>query len=431
MTRRWIVLSFDGLANLALGPYGSSWNPTPELDRLAAAGVIWDRAVIPSEDLAETLIRLWTAPVESGTWVDACHRQGAIELFLARDPAGVIDFGEPARSTASRLADVANSVGIDSCTLVEVESSSEPAEDPESTLLGQLFAALVDRLDASNPAADRADDWAVLWLHSDFLARHWDAPRWLFPIDDEDDLTEPENPADDWLESQVDDSESRATGEDAEPPPPLMDTVRPPAFRLDTESHPDWATTWMQTYGCQVRLIDHWVGCLLDLIARDGRNIGVAILGTSGFALGQDGWVGHRVGPIISPQIHVPVMLHTPGMAPLRWPALESLERVASWLVPQADDGAALLAGLASPQAWADATAARDTLVETTSHRAAKVLTTPDWCFVRQHDGRTRMFLKPDDRDDVNDIADRCPEIVAAFESVVAPMTHTDRTDFG
>lgn len=431
MTRRWIVLSFDGLANLAFGPYGSSWNATPELDRLAAAGVLWDRAVIPSEDLAATLARLWTAPVDSGTWVEACRRRGAIELFLARDPAGAIDDREPGRSTSSRLAEVASSVGIDSCTLVEVESNSEPGEDPESTVLGQLFAALVDRVDGSNSASDHADDWSVLWLHSDFLIHHWDAPRWLFPIEDEDELTEPENPADEWLDSQAGTSESPVSGEDAETPPPLMGTVRPPAFRLDAESHPDWATTWMQTYGCQIRLIDHWVGCLLDLIARDRRNIGVAILGTSGFALGQDGWIGHRVGPIVSPQIQVPVILHTPGMAPLRWPALESLERVASWLVPRADNGPAPLAGAGSPQAWVDAIAAQDTLVPTATDRAAKALTTPDWYFVREHDGRTRLFLKPDDRDDVNDIADRCSEIVASFESVVAPVSHTGRSDFG
>lgn len=424
MSQRWIVLSFDGLANLALGPYGSSWNSTPELDRLAAAGVIWDRAIVASEDLAETLTRLWTAPVEGGTWVDACHKRGAIELILSRDPAG-----DAAETT--RLADVANSVGIDSCTVVEVESSADSVEDPESTILGQMFAALIDRLGSPNPVADRSDDWAVLWLHSDFLIRQWDAPRWLFPIDDEDEVEEPENPADEWLESEVDDSGLSAQGQIAETPPPLMETVRPPACHLDAESHPDWATTWMQTYGCQIRLIDHWIGCLLDLLAEDERNIGVAILGTSGFALGQEGWVGHRVGPIISPQIHVPVMIHTPGMTPLRWPALESLERVTRWLVPQVDDVASPFAGLASPPAWADAVAAQDTLIQTTSPRAAMVLTTPEWFFVRQHDGRTRMFLKPDDRDDVNDIADRCPEIVAELEDLVVTSTNTQSTDFG
>lgn len=425
MTQRWIVLSFDGLANLALGPYGSSWNSTPELDRLAATGVIWDRAVVPSEDLAETLTRLWTAAVESGTWVDACHQRGAIELILARDPAGDGD-------ETARLAEVANSVGIDSCTVVEVESNSAPAEDAEATVLGQLFAALIDRLGASNPAVDRSDDWAVLWLHSDFLIRQWDAPRWLFPIDDEDELTEPENPADEWLDSEVENSDSPAEGEHAESPPPLISTVRPPACRLDAESHPDWVTTWMQTYGCQVRLIDHWIGYLLDVLAHDGRNIGVAILGTSGFALGQDGWVGHRVGPIISPQIQVPVIIHTPGMMPLRWPALESLERVAPWLVPQTDDAPSPISGLASPRAWADAVASQGqgTLVQTTSPRAARVLTTPEWFFVRQHDGRTRMFLKPDDRDDVNDIADRCSEIVAELEAVVMTPPHTLPNEF-
>ncbi|RPH83758.1 MAG: hypothetical protein EHM77_01310 [Planctomycetaceae bacterium] len=424
MTQRWIVLSFDGLANLALGSYGSSWNSTPELDRLAAAGVIWDRAVVASEDLADTLTRLWTAPMEGGTWVDACHKRGAIELILSRDPAG-----DAAETT--RLADVANSVGIDSCTVVEVESSADPAEEPELTILGQMFAALIDRLGSPNPVADRSDDWAVLWLHSDFLIRQWDAPRWLFPIDDEDEIAEPENPADEWLEPQVGDSGLSARGQIAETPPPLMGTVCPPACHLDAESHPDWATTWMQTYGCQIRLIDHWIGCLLDLLAEDGRRIGIAILGTSGFALGQGGCVGHRVGPIISPQIHVPVMIHTPGMAPLRWPALESLERVTRWLVPQVDHVAPPLTGLASPPAWADAVAAQDTLIQTTSPRAAKTLTTHEWFFVRQHDGRTRMFLKPDDRDDVNDIADRCPEIVAEFEGVAVTPTNTQSTDFG
>ncbi len=62
----------------------------------------------------------------------------------------------------------------------------------------------------------------------------------------------------------------------------------------------------MQTYGCQVRLVDRMVTLLLQAIQSSEVETTFVLMGTSGFQLGQNGWIGHRAGPLRSPEIHVP-----------------------------------------------------------------------------------------------------------------------------
>src|SRR5690606_34926141 len=192
MPERWIVISLDALANLALGPYGSSWNSTPNLDGLAAQATTWDRVIVPSDDTGETLHRCWTADVGGESWVEACRRSGRVELFALRDMA------HPEH--ADHVATSATQAGFDACTLVDWQVTDEPADEVESTAFAHLVMALLERLqptlDEPAVSADHAPDWSVLWLHSDFLARHWDAPRWLFPVQELDDDDEPIDPRD-------------------------------------------------------------------------------------------------------------------------------------------------------------------------------------------------------------------------------------------
>ena len=433
MPRRWIVLSFEGLSNLALGPYGSSWNATPRFDRLAATGVTWDRVIIPNEDVAETLRRFWESPLGNRTWIEAWREQGPVELLLPRDAesppieaarsgSAEADVEGGARkvspSSTPKLAETALGLGFDACTLIDLEPRQAVCQEVDATGLGQTFAALIDRIGSPEIDGVEPEDWSVLWVHSDLLTRCWDAPHWLFPIDDDDQDTEPDDPAGDYLSESGAADRAAAERNAADAPPPLLPGLLPPAIRLGPTDHPDWTTSWMQTYGCQVRLLDYWLGLLADLIAQDPRDIGLAVLGTSGFSLGQDGWVGHRVGPIRSPQIQVPAILHWAGVAghadwaPLRWPALEPLERLASWLVP-VPPSVSVTSAYPSPEAWARAATPGEASVQTISSRASHVITTSEWFLVRQGDSPAQLFLKPDDRDDINDIADRCPDIVA------------------
>lgn len=415
MPERWIVISLDALANLALGPYGSSWNSTPSLDQLAAAATTFDRVIVPSDEPSETLQRCWTARIDGESWVQRCRRSGRVELLALRDLA------HPER--ADHLATVATQAGFDACTLVDWQFAAEPADEVESTAFAHLVMTLLERLQPAldePPSADDGLDWSVLWLHSDFLARHWDAPRWLFPLQELDDGEEPIDPSDPeyWDDDAAGaDEESTAVAS----PPPLQDTTQPPHYQIAADDHPDWVTSWMQTYGCQVRLVDHVVRWVQEFAEQLDPNIGIAIVGTSGMSLGQNGWIGHRAGPVRSPQIQVPLMLHAPGQAPLRCPELTALPAALSYLLPGARPP--------SPAVWAQQTArlplgadimdvAEDTpQVITESARAVRVVTTPQWFLVRDSDEQVSLFLKPDDRDDVNDVASRCQDVIEQLEN--------------
>lgn len=405
MPNRWVVLSLDGLATAALSAYGSSWNETPAIDRMAAFGTIWDRAILSSDDSIQVLKNLWDYPVGDQPWLKACQNSGRTELFLN---SGV---------QAIQIAKLAGEIGFDQCTLVEAipEGASELPESVavEETALAKLLLPVMERL------GDPAKDWSMLWAHSDTLTRCWDAPRSLFPIDDEE---EDDDAPVDQLDWSLDDfgseslpgSEQETASPVATKPPSLFSGSGVPYLSLPADAHPDLITSWMQTYGCQVRLLDRLIDWLLDLIEPAGGEIGLAVLGTSGFSLGQNGWIGHRAGALRSPQIHVPAVLWDGQGHGIRVSGVRGVAAVSVWLRPIADEAQAVRP---EPADWANEAAGQQSAIVTDSLRADRVVTTDEWFFVREAD-RSSLFLKPDDRDDSNDVADRCRDIVEEMESL-------------
>jgi len=138
MPDRWIVISLDALATAAISPYGSSWNATPHLDRLASRGLTWDRVVVPDDDTAhhdaaEVLRQCWLSDVGGRSWIEASRQTGRVELFLAGDVAG--------QRASDRISNIASEIGFDGCTMVELEIGDQPAAEIESTGLAQMVAA--------------------------------------------------------------------------------------------------------------------------------------------------------------------------------------------------------------------------------------------------------------------------------------------------
>lgn len=286
--RPLIVLSLEGLATSALGCYGSSWNRTPAIDAIAGNGCVWDRRIATWDDpravLADT--------IDSSTtpWSEPWRCRGSVELLT--DVESAVD-GVP--QSCFDCIDT-----IDGGTPSEVA-----AEDIVETQLGQLIAAAIERDTQPEP-------WSVLWLHSDYLTRRWDAPRHLFPLEEE--LLEMEEPSEEieLLEAETDVVVKR------ERPPAIFETVIPPSITLPAHADPDLVTSWMRTYGCQIRLLDVLMEVLLNsLRVQDPCFV---LTGTSGFRLGQGGRIGHRVGPLRSPDIRLPLIVSDCG--PLRIPQL-------------------------------------------------------------------------------------------------------------
>ncbi len=74
------------------------------------------------------------------------------------------------------------------------------------------------------------------------------------------------------------------------------------------------------------------VRLLWEAISSSERETTFVLIGTSGFQLGQNGWIGHRAGPLRSPEIQVPAIVcqRTAGRTRmgLRISGVHSLEQV-------------------------------------------------------------------------------------------------------
>ncbi|MFK8111422.1 MAG: hypothetical protein AB8B91_04450 [Rubripirellula sp.] len=364
-----IVLSLEGLATSALSCYGSSWNQTPAMDGIASTAAVWDRWIATSDSPRELLRGVF----ESREWTSNFRSHGTIELFT--DTATLLD------GVSGDCFD-----HIEALQTSSPESTEQPVSEIVDTQFGQLIAAAMDR-DA------KEEPWSVLWLHSDFLTKRWDAPRELFPIDE---IFE-DQPSDE-LELLVADSDSI---EPLAAIASIFDSVIPPHFKLDSDPHPDLVTAWMRTYGCQVRLADLLIEVLLQSL--EDYDPQVIVLGASGFQLGQNGWIGNQAGPLRSPEVRLPMIVSDCG--PLRFPQLTPSSDLLGLLGGLCDRDASesQQSGYLSPQRWRSPTNDLPP-VTTLSNRAKRAVTTPTWFCVQDEDDSEHLFLKPDDADDCNDV---------------------------
>lgn len=390
--RPLLVLTFEGLATSAIGCYGSPWNNTPAIDTIAAGGCVWDRWIATNDDPLKQ-VRQWLA-AESTTddWASSWRQQGPTQLIT--DDRRLI-----APETDSDFSGSSSCFDGSSLILRDDELPG-PATEIEETQLGRLIIAAIKR--------DELGPWSMMWLHSRFLSHRWDAPRELFPVDmDEAAMAE--------IDIELADTEFDASDPTAEtigsiPCPPLIfDDVVAPQIALGSDSHPDLVTSWMRTYGCQVRLIDLLIEVLLQSIDADDPLVVVA--GTSGMSLGQNGWIGHGIGPLRSCDLRLPMIVSDHG--PIRSSLVTGADRFPAVLRSLADESEQIL----SPSGWCDTDDELEPRVVTDSVRAAESVTTSRWQFVRDNDASDHLFLKPDDVEDANDVGRLRSDIVEQISS--------------
>lgn len=380
-----LVITLAGLTPSAISCFGSSWNRTPAIDSLAADGVCWDRVVCHTTDPMEVWLH----------WFQAC-------VSLNPESRHVLITDDSALVTAVR-----SSRFSDRCEVQEqadhpfgtnpIPANARPAETIDDSRIAALFRMAQDGL-----ADQKSPD--TVWLHSRALLECWDAPRELFPIDDVlvDELDEPDDAV-----APVDAPRDQPTCA------AIFDTVTPPQHEITEADDIDLAMAWMRTYGCQVRLIDHLLDDLIELAEQS--DIPLILAGTSGFALGQNGFIGHAAGPLRSCHIAVPVVTNRGG--PLRLRAVTGTDSVASLLPHIASDrddwlDASLWAS--QNQATNDADAGSP-LVTTTADQVHQCVNTPEWFYVRDLQDEDALFLKPDDVHDANNVARLKRGVVDAF----------------
>jgi hypothetical protein len=261
----------------------------------------------------------------------------------------------------------------------------------EKTRLAQFFAAAVDRL-------RRAHEPFLLWLHTRGLGWPWDAP-----LD---------------FRNQF--------GEEEDPPPP--DSAEVPRRMLPEDLDPDELWGYAQAYAGQVCLLDTCLGALLDELQNlpETSRPMFSMMSLRGFPMGEH----RRLGPI--DEALYGELAHVPWL--IRWPDGFGAAARSQALVQPADLAPTLLDWSGLPLTGAnrggrsllpvvrgDVEAVRDRAVSVAGDE--KSIRTPAWHLrlpsVGSEKTAAELFVKPDDRFEVNEVSNRVPEVVAGLNEAL------------
>jgi arylsulfatase A-like enzyme len=386
-----LVLAARGLQAGAVGCYGNPWIDTPALDALAAGGVVFDQHFADAADPAGAR-RAW--------------RTGRYHL-----PA-------PLPEVSPDLLVVLKEHGVFTCLVVD---DSRPATPDFESGWGEVIHAapvgdespLECVLETARGALGRLagrDQW-LLWVDLATALPPWDVPE---------EFQEPyfrEEP----LEDEEDEADDEEEPVEYEPLLPLPDPAEGPIDPSDDEL---FLRLW-SSYAAAVSYLDAAVGELAEAIA----NQDVVLLFTAdhGYPLGEHGVVGLKHAACHEEMIHVPLILRLPGGA-------EAGRRVAA--LTQAVDLEPTLAELfgapmGSAQGRSLLPLARGQVEQIREVACAGrevegeigwALRTPEWAFLlpaRTAEGEARgpqLYVKPDDRWEVNDVIQHHPELAENLE---------------
>jgi arylsulfatase A-like enzyme len=370
-----------------LGCYGNSWIETHNLDHLAASGFLFDQAFIESPSLAAQYASFTSLPqaaaAQDPSLVARLREAGLATVFITDDPA---------------VAELPWAAALDDVVHVDIDRSDECAAEIEETHLGRLFAAVGQWL-------DEAREPFCLWLHCGSLGVSWDAP-----------LTFRERYC-----------------EEDEPSPQAGAIV--PNRQLSEDYDPDELLSVTQAYAGQISLLDICLGALLEdveqLSLADRMVLSVA--SARGFPLGEHRRLGPVDDALYAELVHVPwivrlpdgvgaadrtqALVHSGDLAPVLLDALG---------LPLDSGTAAARSALALVRGESDMLRERLVVSGPNAERAVRTsawyMRVPNYSppdLASKRELSVELYAKPDDRWEVNDVADRCPEVVELLTAVL------------
>jgi arylsulfatase A-like enzyme len=388
-------LVVDRLRASALGAYGATWGETPRLDRLAVESLVCDFALVDQPTIAGFYRAAWRgghalqgerpSGVGSQPALPTVLAGGGVRCVLVTDEPDLVGLEMAGLEMAADWDDRVLSYDVDS-PWAEMETPSAPAKSIAETEMARWFATTIDQLER---LAEEGSPFC-LWAHGRGMGGPWDGP-----VELRNGLVDPDDP-----------------------PPPQG--VEPPRRWLQADHDPDEVFGAACCYFGQVALLDTCVGLLLDQLAATGLDDStlVVLVGARGFPLGEHRRLGLVDDALLGETLHVPLLLRYPGGASLlkRSPALvhpaDLYATLCDWFGQTSRVDPVWSTNLATLLPGDDAPPRDRICMELAGERAIRI---PGW-FLRTPSGEPpQLFVKPDDRFEANDVANRCEEVVDAL----------------
>jgi membrane-anchored protein YejM (alkaline phosphatase superfamily) len=346
-----ICVSIDGLHNGMIGAYGNSWIQTPAFDSLAVQSVVFDRYYAGSIDLAGNFNLLW-----KDLWVEQFSLNGGATILVTDD------------------GDIFNHAGAYFVRKYMIEPSGKIATSADDTNFFKIFATIIDL--ASEQFVNQPDRPYCIWAHFCGFRGVWD-----FPL------------------------EYRERHRGDEDPAPYSGFVAPELDEFD----PDKLQAVIESYSGGISLLDDVLAGLLEAIESGdvGEQTVLAIFGVRGFSLGEHKKIGANYD-LFGENIHLPLIIRLPDKtgATVRSPELVNTDDLAEFFISMTkkqNDKSMLMRLMLEDK------------IE--QHKTLKIigqnneiaLVTPSW-FIKQSEKQINVYVKPDDRWEINNVANRIKE---------------------
>lgn len=337
-----------------IGAYGNTWIQTPTLDSLACQSALFDRFYASSLDLSATLAEWWQffSP-QAGLPI-----RDELSL-LTPPPATVLSNYRTILLTDDTDVFLHEKAGLfDEKHRLESKQQSRPADKIKETQFYRNMATTADLL------RYRAGTPFLLWAHFEGFARHWDFPlsyRQRYQIDED--------------------------------PDPYSEVALPAIIGKNID--PDLKQSVAEAYSGGVSVLDEALSGLLAFLQKEELDRTTILLFTSarGFSLGEH----HRIGSsdeLYGENVHLPLFIRFPDGAFAGFRSQTLLQPADIW---------ELLTHKNLPEEPAE--------IHPFLRIGNTVIVTPDW-YIYQKPSGDELYVKPDDRWEINNVANRCPQVL-------------------
>jgi arylsulfatase A-like enzyme len=388
-----LIVAVDGLRASALGAYGNTSVPTPALNQFAAESLLFDQSFAPAAELGAIYRAMWSSrhPLRDAgrdgreRTLPRILRQSGYETTLVSDDSQVSSF-----ATAKEFDQ-------------QVACETEGGNVESAPLLVRTFATASEIV----AEASRRETPQLVWVHVKGLYGPWEAPIEL-------------------QQRLLDEGD----------PPPVTER-NPPDFVIDDHHDADLIFRFASAYAAQIMLLDECWSGLMETMRATGREDRwlTMLIGARGFPLGEHQHVGGIDDRLYAEQLHVPWLVRFPdrrgqlSRCSRLVSHLDVLPTIEEWLGARAGqeskidtvyDGMSVLpwSGRAAQPGRGDLLSIGD---------RAQLLQTSDWS-LRFHvvDGERptehELYVRPDDRWQANDVAARCPDVVARLAEMASGL---------